>query len=374
MPLVDTETGPVDDFTGQRGQPALMGALSARAEQAEEKLAQFFERSLDLLCIAGLDGYFKRLNPAWTNRLGWTLEELTTKPFLDFVHPDDREATAAEVATLAAGAPTVLFENRYRHQDGSYLWLQWSAWPAPGNRLIYATARDVTRQKWLEREILEIADREKERLGRDLHDGLCQSLAGIAALSATLSRNLAANGEFAASGAAAEIAKLLNEAIGQTRDMARGLGPVGPKADGLPGALEALALNVEHQFRVSCILECDRSDVRLGREVKAHLFRIAQEAINNAVTHGQASRIEIGLSRTDGKGVLSIRDNGVGIPEGARNVEGIGLHTMASRAHLIGGSLTVRQRTPQGTAVICAFPLPDLPDIGDSSNHVRNDT
>jgi PAS domain S-box-containing protein len=97
------------------------------------------------------------LNPAWKRTLGWTLEELQARPFLDFVHPDDRQATLAEVGVLAGGAPTIAFENRYRRKDGPYRWLQWNASSLPDRRLIYATARDVTDQKRLEREILAIS-------------------------------------------------------------------------------------------------------------------------------------------------------------------------------------------------------------------------
>ena len=200
---------------------ARLEPLSTRAQQAEQELSGFFAQSLDLLCIAGHDGYFKRLNPAWRRTLGWTLEELQTRPFLDFVHPDDRQATLTEVAVLADGPPTIAFENRYRCKDGPYRWLQWNASSLPDRRLIYATARDVTDRKRMEREILDVGDREKERLGRKLHDGLCQNLAGIAALSAALSRKLAAGSEPAAV-EAAEVARLLNETIGQARDLARG--------------------------------------------------------------------------------------------------------------------------------------------------------
>lgn len=374
MESADTQKGPVEDLTVRGGRQGDRGTLAAQRQQSEEECAHFFERSLDLLCVAGADGYFKRLNPAWTKLLGWPLEQLTTKPLLDFVHRDDREATTTEIDRLASGAVAILFENRLRHQDGSYRWLQWNARPAPGRRLIYAIGRDLTRQKRLEREILETADREQARLGWELHDGLCQSLAGIAALSATLSRNLAENGESRASAAADEIAHLLNETIGQARDMARGLGSVGPNGTGLAGALETLALHVEHLFQVSCTLVCDGLFAGLSSEATLHLFRIAQEAVHNAVTHGRADRIEIRLSRRDGKSVLSIRDNGVGISENARTVDGIGLHTMASRARLIGGSLKVRRCTPQGTAVTCVFPPPEIADVGDSPNHVRNDT
>src|SRR6266850_7709616 len=88
------------------------------SQHVDDEFARFFAQSLDLLCIAGLDGYFKYLNPAWTACLGWTLEELKARPFLDFVHPDDCAATRVEVGKLAEGAETILFENRSRHQDG----------------------------------------------------------------------------------------------------------------------------------------------------------------------------------------------------------------------------------------------------------------
>jgi signal transduction histidine kinase len=244
----------------------------------------------------------------------------------------------------------------------------------PGWQLVYATARDVTRQKRLEREILEIADRQQERLGRELHDGLCQTLAGIAALSAALSRRLAARADSDASAAAAEITVLLNEAIGEAHDLAHGLGPMGLHAAGLAGALEGLALTVQHRFRVACTLECEAPFPRLGHEVEAHLFRIAQEAVNNAVTHARTERIEISLRGTDGEGRLRVRDNGVGLSDEALRGDGIGRHTMAYRAHLIGGSLEVRQCTPAGTAVTCVFPLPETPDSRENLGHTRTDS
>ncbi len=339
---------------------ARLKPLSSRTTQAEEELRRFFANSIGMLCIAGFDGYFKRLNPAWKNTLGWTLEELQRRPFLEFIHPDDHVATLAEVKKLAHGGHTILFENRYRCKNGSYRWLQWNANSLRGRGQIYAIATDVTQIKGLEKEILETADREKERLGRELHDGLCQNLAGIAALSAALSRKLAANSE-AAAVEAAEIARLLNEVIGHARDLARGLNPVGLEQIGLAAALEAFAANVQALFRVSCRFQCDRPFLRLGHEVEAHLYRIAQEAVNNAITHGRGKRIEIILSFRNRKGLLSIQDDGVGIPKKALAGSGIGLHTMDYRSRLIGASPQVQRLARSGTAVTCAFPLPPDP-------------
>jgi PAS domain S-box-containing protein len=332
----------------------------------EHELALFFNQSHDLLCIAGFDGYFKLLNPAWTIRLGWSLEELAARPLLDFVHPDDLEATRAEVEALARGREANLFENRYRHLNGSYRWLQWNAWPEPKSQLIYATARDVTRRKRLEREILEVADSEKERLGRELHDGLCQTLAGIAALSTTLARRLAKSSETSASAAAGEITQLLSEAIGETRDLAHGLGPLDPRGGDLGAALEALALRVPKQFHVSCTFVGERPPLGLRHDVESHLYRIAQEAVSNAVAHAGGDRIVISLGSKDGFGILSVRDDGRGVPEAATAEDGMGMQTMAYRARRIGGSLEVRRRRPRGTAVTCTFPLPETADTGET--------
>ena len=120
-------------------------------------LDQFFRLSLDLFCIAGFDGYFKRLNRAWPETLGWTEEELLARPFLDFVHPDDRDATAREAGKIGHGATTVSFENRYCRKDGTFRWLQWTAVPLVDQALILAVARDVTAAKDAEAHTLALA-------------------------------------------------------------------------------------------------------------------------------------------------------------------------------------------------------------------------
>jgi PAS domain S-box-containing protein len=332
-------------------------SLSSSQRPPVHDLNAFFDLALDLFCVAGFDGYLKHLNPAWTRNFGWTVEELKSRPFLEFVHPDDRARTEAEMDKLASGVTTTLFVNRGRHRDGGCRWLQWNASPGPGNGCIYATARDVTRKIEMEREIIRIADREKEHLGRDLHDSVCQTIAGIGALSTTLSRRLRAQGDAGSSDSAAEIAGLLNDALAQVRHLSHSLAlPVQSESD-ICDCLEALALQCENLFGVTCTVDCVDPPASLSTEVKLHLLRIAQEAQSNAVIHGHAGRIDIVLRRTAHRCEMTIMDDGSGFGDLINgHAEGIGLHSMKYRAALIGGYLRVARREGRGTAVICTFP------------------
>ena len=147
---------------------ALVDDITAR-KRAEEERDRFFSLSLDLLCIAGLDGYFKRLNPVFEKTLGYSLEELQGQPFLDFIHPEDREATIAEIEKLSAGTPTLMFENRYRCKNGKYLWLAWTSFPIVEEGIIYAIARDVSDRKQTE-ETLQRREQELKTLVENTPD------------------------------------------------------------------------------------------------------------------------------------------------------------------------------------------------------------
>jgi PAS domain S-box-containing protein len=116
-------------------------------KRAEEELDRFFNLSLDLMCVAGFDGYFKRLNPVWERTLGYTMDELLARPYLDFVHPEDQSTTTTEAGRLSGGIQVMKFENRYRHKDGTYRWLEWAAVPLASEQTIYAAARDITERK-----------------------------------------------------------------------------------------------------------------------------------------------------------------------------------------------------------------------------------
>ena len=127
---------------------------------------RFFDVSIDMLCVLDFTGYFKRLNPAWERTLGFTLAELMSKPFIEFVHPDDRERTLNQNRTVRQGGQALGFENRYLCKDGSYRWLLWNAAPDIGGRVICSVARDITERKQ--------AEEERERLVRELRTALAE--------------------------------------------------------------------------------------------------------------------------------------------------------------------------------------------------------
>jgi PAS domain S-box-containing protein len=141
-----------------------------RVRELEDR---FFEVSLDMLCCLDFNGYFKRLNPAWEKTLGFTSEELLSKPFIEFVHPDDRERTLSQNGKVRTGGHALSFENRYLSKDGSYRWLLWNAAPDVGQKVIYSVARDITARKQ--------ADEERETLVRELRAALVEvkTLQGI---------------------------------------------------------------------------------------------------------------------------------------------------------------------------------------------------
>ncbi|HEY2952635.1 MAG TPA: ATP-binding protein [Verrucomicrobiae bacterium] len=222
---------------------------------------------------------------------------------------------------------------------------------------VLALVRDVSDRKLLEREILEISNREQQRIGQDLHDSLGQHLTGISFLSKVLQRKLAAQALPEADDAG-EISRLVIQALAQTRNLARGLFPAELESQGLVAALRELVGNAEKLFGIQCALECDDTLLIQDPTLSSHLFRIAQEAINNSMKHGKAKAVAISLTRAGERITLLVRDNGVGLPPEAKRCRGLGLRIMQYRAYKIGATLQVAALEDGGTAVTCVFRNP----------------
>ncbi len=225
-------------------------------------------------------------------------------------------------------------------------------------RIFTGFIRDITERKQLEKEILEISEREQRRIGHDLHDGICQHLAGIELMSQVLGQKLERRSKDGAA-RAGEIARNVRETIAQTRALARGLSPVTLEAEGLMSALQELAQNTAKIFRVACHCECEPPVLVADQAVSTHLFRIAQEAVSNALRHGKkVRRLTIQLRKDDKQIVLSVSDDGTGFPpaQAAAKNKGMGLRIMQSRAGMIGGTLSIGNNPGGGATVTIAVP------------------
>jgi PAS domain S-box-containing protein len=207
----------------------------------------------------------------------------------------------------------------------------------------------------LEEELLNASSREQQRIGQDLHDSLCQQLAGIEFQNSVLVQQLSKTPEARAE--AARIGELIRNATKQARALARGLSPVEIEPNGLMSALTSLAINATNLFRVHCSFECPQPVLLANRTSATHLYRIVQEAIGNAVKHGQANTIIISLKGGDEELILTVKDDGVGFSQDGRAIEGMGLRIMDYRADMIGAMLRIDSLKGEGTTVACRLRL-----------------
>lgn len=219
--------------------------------------------------------------------------------------------------------------------------------------------RDISERRRLEREVLKVSEEERRRIGQDLHDNLGQLLTGVGLLSRSLARRLEKD-DLPAAEEAAKIERLIREADEQARVLARGLVPVDMEAQGLTDALRRLTAHVEDLSEVKCTFREAGTGAVYDNTVATHLFRIAQEAANNAIKHGQASHIALMLASGPERTRLRIKDDGMGFPreEHERHetqIGGLGVRTMNYRARLIGATLDIHSIPGEGTSVTCTL-------------------
>jgi len=215
---------------------------------------------------------------------------------------------------------------------------------------------EMAERERLEKELLEVSEREQQRIGHDLHDSLGQHLTGTALASQVLKEKLTLRGIPEATDAS-RIVELIEDGISLLRKISKGLHPIEMEADGLMQALEELAANSRLMFKISCCFECESPLLIRDASTAGHLYRIAQEAVSNAVKHGKARNIKIQLETLEDGMALHISDDGIGLPDSFSESTGMGLRIMAHRASIIGGTLTARHEESGGTTVSCLIRL-----------------
>ena len=330
---------PAEDTPSAAGRDSLLGAM--------------LQTISDLMFRLRRDGVILEFHAPADNEFALTAEAVTGRRVTELLPPQAGPLAMHYLEkTLRSGAPQRFscqhaLPGRVRVFDARL------AECGPGE--VLALVRDVTERETLEREIVESRHRMQMRIGQDLHDGLGQQLTGISFLSRALEKGLAAQARPEAADAA-EISRQVIAAVAQTRHLARGLFPVELEESGLVSALDQLARNVEELCQIPCAFACDEALPPGAPEAATHLFRLAQEAANNAVKHGKARRVEISLRRADDSLVLTIQDDGIGFPSHGTQSGGLGLRTMKYRAQKVGGALEILRAAHGGSIIRCVFP------------------
>jgi PAS domain S-box-containing protein len=302
------------------------------------------------------------VSPQIEEVLGFSQREWLEDPvrWYQRIHPDDKMRWSVEAAQMFISGRPLRSAYRVIARDGRVLWFQCEAKMIRRDDgrpwFIHGVGFDITERKRLEETILEISSQEQRRIAQDLHDGLGQHLTGIAFMSKVLQEKLT-DQSLPEAAEAAKIVQMVNQAIDNTRQLARGLHPVAAEGAGLMSALKKWANEVEDLFHIRCRFYCDRSVEIHDVNVATHLYRIAQEAVNNAIRHGKSQEIMIRLSAKNGSGTLTIRDNGTGFTRNPGSQPGVGLSIMNYRADMVGGSLKVEPNEDHGVIVTCMFPI-----------------
>ena len=321
-----------------------------------------------VLLVDSASSIIRLVNPALDRMFGYGPGELLGRSALPlFMMPPVQRERVERGLRQGDAEPVAIqpVEFECERRDGSRFVVSCVITPLrmSGAEHWLAVLNDVTERKRLEREIIEIANREQQRIGSDLHDGLGQELTGIALMLRSLAVPLQKQNP-ALKGEVDDVIGLVNNAIQTSRSLARGLSPVNAQRGGLAEALQTLAAKVAGRYGILVTFkgECDGASLGLDENAATHLYRIAQEAITNTARHSGATEVTIRIGRAGAGGgllQLSVDDNGRGFDEQvADGSDGLGLKIMRYRAQMLGGDLVLESSASGGTSVRCVFPLP----------------
>ncbi len=361
---VSVSASPLHDQAGNvRGCVGVFWDVTERKRalrESRDRLAVIANTAMEGIITIDERGTIESVNPSAERMFGYTRAEMVGQNVKILMPPPFREEHDNFLARyLKTGTKKIIGIGREvsgRRKDGSTFFLDLAVSELhDGNRRLFTgIVRDVTERKALEKEVLEIAATEQRRIGHDLHDTAGQELTALGLMADTL---VAALNDHSPTDVplAAKILQGLRRTLSHVRALSRGLVPVEVSAHGLMAALADLTARINEESGVSCTFACEEPVPVEDNTTATHLYRIAQEAVSNALKHGQGKHIEVGLGFTDGLLTLRIVDDGVGMRNQGAKAEGLGLRIMRYRADFIRAILSLSSPAQGGTLVTCTL-------------------
>jgi PAS domain S-box-containing protein len=323
----------------------------ARLRRSEELLRATTANSADTLMLLDTDLRIRFIN---RGERGMSIEEIIGQSIAVLLPESARDTIIAKLRQVLATHEPVTYEFHVQASGAETQFLENRAVLVSDDGIgtgISITVRNITERKRLEREILDVSTRERQTIGRDLHDGLGQELTGVALMLRGLATRLGRHNPRVV-GQVNEIVGLINQSIETARSLARGLLPVNTNSGGLTFALRALAERSRDLYGIPVEFSTDMSaELELSETHASHLYRIAQEALTNTARHSRAATAAVSLHMANGKFSLEVADDGIGTTDMERSVSGMGLKIMKYRASMIGAKFEIATQWPRGTVV-----------------------
>jgi PAS domain S-box-containing protein len=375
--------------TPKKSTPSKSRKVEDELQRERAFLRQVIDATPSLIFVKDRDGRFLLGNAALARSCGTTVAKLVGRTDADFRRTPDQIAHFQNIdhEVMASGRTLRIPEEEITQADGQVRWFSTGKVPlfnADGTcDKVLGVATDITEQRLaqkkleqhvaertaelvaanekltaqmdernqLENALLHVSEQEQRRLGQDLHDGLCQSLSGLAFMARSLTKTLEAQHLEGPAAEAAHLAALIHQSLEQSRNIAKGLHPVVMDAEGLVSALHELA--TRSSSSIACRLRCEQMVPITDTVMALHLYRIAQEAVTNALKHSGARTITLSLKLRQDMLTLSVADDGCGLPDVIHASQGMGLRLMKYRADVIGADFSIGRRKNHGSRISC---------------------
>ena len=346
----------------------LISAEMGKLKDPKLEMFEFFEMTPDLVCIAGKDGYFKKINPAVIQKLGYTEEELFSRPISSFIYEEDKDITRRVRTHLLNGRTLLNFQNRYVTKEGKLVWLEWTSVYSPGKEIVFAIAKDITAGKLAEMEVEEkykkfkslathfktSVEKNSKYLAVELHEELAQLACVVKMDIDWISNNEPGLAE--ASKKRVEHALAVSDLLVKTiRRISFSISPNILDDMGLTAALEWQCREFSGLNGIPCELKKNYLEKHLSHEAKLDFFRICQEALTNVMYHAHANTVNISIEDQGEKICLTIVDDGKGF-DIKKQKQSFGLTNIRERVASINGDLVIESRIGKGTKLFVSVP------------------